>query len=148
MRTAEKNVDILKTLKSHIGMGLEISEAEDESLDIQVRIAEIGAEFKEMLSNISAETVDSFDEEKVKELMNEKSNLQSQLDRISNINQKRENAKSRLGEIYTVLDVMKNHPLQYDDIIVRQLIEFVAVESKEQIKVIFIGGLTVTERLY
>ena len=35
----------------------------------------------------------------------------------------------------------------YDDQIVRQIIECVIVESKEQIRVIFAGGLEVTQSL-
>ncbi len=147
MRTANENADVLRTLKMHIGMGLEIDDTEDTSLDIQIRIAEIDAEFKAMLSNISADTADSFDEERVKELMDEKSRLQGQLTQIAERKQKRENAKSRLDEIYTILDGLKNHPMEYDDRLVRQIIECVVVESKEQIKVIFLGGLTVNEQL-
>ncbi len=100
-----------------------------------------------MLSNISADTADSFDEERVKELMDEKSRLQGQMAKIAERMQKRENAKSRLDEIYTIMDGLKNHPMKYDDKIVRQIIECVAIQSKEEIKVIFVGGLTVTEQL-
>ena len=38
-------------------------------------------------------------------------------------------------------------PMEYDDQIVRQIIECVIVESKEQIRVIFAGGLEVTQSL-
>ena len=79
--------------------------------------------------------------------MNEKNKLLGQLEQISTSKQKRENAKSRLDEIYVILDGLKNHPMAYDDQIVRQILECVIVESKEQIKVVFIGGLEVTESL-
>lgn len=79
--------------------------------------------------------------------MNEKNKLLGQLKQIGNAKQKRENAKSRLDEIYTTLDGLKNHPLTYDDQIIRQILECVIVESKEQIKVVFIGGMEVTEQL-
>lgn len=55
--------------------------------------------------------------------------------------QRRENAKSRLDDIYMILDGIKNRPMEYDDQIVRQLLECVVVDSKEQITVIFKGGL-------
>ena len=57
--------------------------------------------------------------------------------------QKRESAKSRLDDIYTILDGIKNRPMEYDDQIVRQLLECVVVDSKEQITVIFKGGLKI-----
>lgn len=47
---------------------------------------------------------------------------------------------SRLDEIYSVIDLLRNHPLTYDDQIVREILECVVVESKEQIKVVFKGG--------
>ena len=147
MRTAQINTDVLNTLKLHIGMALTSDESEDTSLALQIRIAEIDAEFAAMLKSISSDSVDAFDENKAKDLMNEKSNLQQQLSQIADNKQKRENAQSRLDDIYTILDGLKNHPMQYDDRIVRQIIECVVVESKEEIKVIFIGGLETTERL-
>ncbi len=146
-KTAKQNAEVLKTLKLHIGMGLDAEETEDKSLDIQIRIAEIDAEFKAMVQAVSAQTADTFDESKATSLMNEKSKLLGQLEQIGNTKQKRENAKSRLDEIYTVLDGLKNHPLTYDDQIIRQILECVIVESKEQIKVVFIGGMEVTEPL-
>ena len=42
---------------------------------------------------------------------------------------------------HTILDGIKNRPMEYDDRIVRQLLECVVVDSKEQITVIFKGGL-------
>ena len=56
-------------------------------------------------------------------------------------------SESRLDEIFTVIEGLKNRPMRYDDQIVRQIIECVVVESKDRIKVIFIGGLEVTEEL-
>lgn len=147
MRTAKQNADVLRTLKLHIGMGLAATDVEDNSLDIQIRIAEIDAEFKAMLQAVATDTMDAFDEEKAGRLMNEKAELQKQLDRISETKQKRENAKSRLEEIFMILEGLNNHPMTYDDKIVRQIIECVVVESKERIKVVFVGGTEVTEPL-
>ncbi len=146
-KVAKQNAEVLKNLKLHIGMGLDAEETEDKSLDIQIRIAEIDAEFKAMVDSVSAQTADSFDEGKATALMNEKSKLLGQLEQISATKQKRENAKSRLDEIYTILDGLKNHPIKFDDQILRQILECVIIESKEQIKLVFVGGLEVTEPL-
>lgn len=147
MTTAKQNTEILKTLKLHIGMGLDAEETEDKSLDIQIRIAEIDAEFKAMVQAISAQTADNFDDKRATALMNEKNKLFGQLEQISAANQKRESAKSRLDEIYTILNGLKNHPLNYDDQIIRQILECVVVESKEKIKVVFVGGLELEQTL-
>ena len=141
MKTAARNTEVLQTLKLHIGMGLAGEKSDDNSIDLQIRIAEIDAEFKKMLDRVSTDTIEAFDEETVARLMNEKSLLQQQLDNIADAEQRRENAKSRLDDIYTILDGIKNRPMEYDDRIVRQLLECVVVDSKEQITVIFKGGL-------
>ena len=147
MQTARQNAEVLKTLKLHIGMGLSAETTEDNSLDLQIRIAEIEAEFQKMLKAIAADNVEAFDEEKAKALMDEKAKLQIQLDRIADTKQKRKNAKSRLDEIFTIIAALANHPISYDDQIVRQILESVIVESKEKIKVVFVGGLEVTQTM-
>lgn len=140
MQTAKQNIEVMKTLKIHIGMGLTDEVTEDKTLDIQIRIAEIDAEFQKMLKAVSADNADRIDEERITEMMNEKQRLTVQLEQYAAMRQKRESAKSRLDEIYTILDGLQNHPMEYDDKLVRQIIECVVVESKEKIKVVFIGG--------
>lgn len=147
LRTAKQNAEVLQTLKLHIGMGLESESAEDKCLDIQIRIAEIDAEFKQMLKAVSSENADAFDEGRLTALMNEKQRLTQQMEQYANAQQKRENAKSRLDQIFTILDGMQNHPMEYDDRMVRQILEGVVVESKDTIKVVFVGGLEVREQL-
>lgn len=146
-KTAKQNSEVLKTLKLHIGMGLNAEETEDKSLDIQIRIAEIDTEFKAMVQSVSAQTADSFDDCRATALINEKNKLLGQLEQISASKQRRENAKSRLDEIFEILDGLKNHPMEFDNQLLRQILECVIIESKEQIKVVFIGGLEVTEPL-
>lgn len=80
-KTAKQNAEVLKTLKLHIGMGLNAEETEDcratalineknkllgqlehKSLHIQIRITEIDTEFKAMVQSVSAQTANSFDD--------------------------------------------------------------------------------------
>lgn len=119
MKIAIQNTDVMNMLKLHMGMGLMCENEEYNILDIRVRIAEIDAEFKRMLDCVSAETIDVFDDEKATRLMNEKSELQQQLAHYDSLQQQRENTKSRLDDICTILDGLKNHPMEYDDQIVR-----------------------------
>ena len=147
MRTAKQSADVLGTLKLHIGMALDISDTEDNSLDIQIRIAEIDAEFKAMLQAIATDTVEEFDEQRATALMAEKNNLEQQLAQYDSAQQKKENTESRLNEIFTILDGLENHPMEYDDRLVRQVLECVVVEFKERIKVIFAGGLEVEQTI-
>lgn len=147
LKTAQENAELLKTLKLQISMGLEAEETEDKSLDIQIRIAEIDTEFKKMLNAVSEGNIENFDEEHANELMSEKQKLTQQLEQCVNAKHKRESAKSRLDEIFTILDGLKNHPITYDDQIIRQILECVIVKSKEEIEVVFAGGLKVREQM-
>lgn len=52
-----------------------------------------------------------------------------------------------LNEIFTILEGLANHLMTYDDQIVRQILECVVVESKDQIKVVFVGGTEVIQTL-
>ena len=142
-----QSADVLGTLKLHIGMGLDTSDTEDNILDIQIRIAEIDAEFKAMLQAIATDTVEDFDEQRATELMNEKSALEQQLSQYENVQQEKEKTESRLDEIFTILEGLENHPMEYDDRLVRQVLECVVVESKDKIKVIFAGGLEVEQAI-
>lgn len=145
---AFNNDDVLNNLKLHIGIGLETGESDDKSLEIKIRIAEIDAEFKELLKNISAEiSVEDFDDSKMSELLNEKHCLEHQLEMFTESKQKRDAAKGRLDEICNIVDGLKNHPMTYDDKIIRQMLEYVIVESKEKIKLVFIGGTEIIQEL-
>ena len=75
--------------------------------------------------------------------MTEKRKLESRLAEYAAAEQHRKNTASRLDQIFTILDGMKNHPLTYDDQVIRQILRCVVVESKEKIRVVFIGGLEV-----
>ena len=66
---------------------------------------------------------------------------------ISEFNNKDKNKKSRIAEIMDLIDGIKNRTMEYDDRLVRQIIEAVIVESKEKIKVIFIGGYEIEQVL-
>lgn len=147
METAKQNLDLFRNLKLHIAMGLQMDNMEDKSYEIEVRIAEIDAEITTMINAVSADTIDAFDENRVHVLVAEKEELRKQLSEMLEIKKKREITESRLDNIYMIMDALKNHPLTYDDELVRQMIEWVVVESAEKIKVVFVGGLETIQTL-
>ena len=148
METAKINPEVLKTLKMHIQMGLGAESDKDESIELQIRIAGIDKEFKEILDSVTAENPQSLlTDPRIKALMDEKRMLENKLAQYSTAQQHCKNAMSRLEQIFTILDGMKNHPLTYDDQIVRQIVQCVIVESKEKIKVVFFGGMEDDEML-
>lgn len=82
---------------------------------------------------------------RVKTLMTEKRTLENKLAEYMAAEQHRKNTKSRLDQIFSILDSMKNHPMTFDNEIIRKILQCVIVESKDKIKVVFIGGLEVEE---
>ena len=49
--------------------------------------------------------------------------------------------------MFTILDVLANHPLAYDDRIVRKILDCVVVENKHQIRIVFKGGLEILQEV-
>ena len=146
-QTAQQNMDTLQALKTHIGVALGAAEKEENTVEIEFRIAQIDAEFKSMIDTASADTVDGLDESRIQQLIAEKNELQAKLGEIDEERGRQQTVQDRLETIYTVLDGLKNRPMTYDDEVVRQLIDCVVVESKDRIKVIFRGGLQVEQQL-
>ena len=144
LKTAKSNPDILQTLKMHIQIGLGAEAGEDESVDIQIRIAQIDKEFNDILNTVTAENPESLlTDPRIEAMMSEKRILENRLTEYISAEQHRKSTKSRLEQIFTILDGMKNHPLTFDNEIIRKILQCVIVESKDKIKVVFIGGLEV-----
>lgn len=49
-----------------------------------------------------------------------------------------------MNEVLNTLDALKNHPIEYDDKAVRLLIDCIKVLSKNELLVIFKGGIEKT----
>ena len=110
---------------------------EENSIDIEFRIAQIDAEFNSMIDTASADTMDGFDENRIQQLLKEKNELQEKLRLIHKEKDSQKITQTRLDSICTVIDGLKNCPMAYNDEVVRKLIECVVIESKDQIKVVF-----------
>ena len=142
MKVVQTNPHVLQTLKMHIQMGLGGEAGEDESMDIQIRIAQIDKKFKDILNSVTAENQQSLlVDPRIGELMSEKRILENRLAEYAAAEQKRADTESRLANLYTILEGMKNHPMEYDDRMIRKILRCVVVQTKQRIKVIFIDGL-------
>lgn len=143
-----KNADVLKTLKSHIAMGLNANSINDNSIELQIRIAEIEKEFSKLITDTNTENANDDNRESLMEtLLTEKIQLKKQLDEIEILKKNKQLTMSRLDEIYSIIDLLRNHPLTYDDQIVREILECVVVESKDKIRVVFKGGIEIIMQL-
>lgn len=142
MKMAKENAEVLKTLKSHIAMGLNADSINDNSIELQIRIAEIDAEWQKVINATTTENENDDNREAIMEkLLTEKNQLKKQLEEIDTLKKNQQLTMSRLDEIYLIVDSLRNHPLTYDDQIVKEILECVVVESKDKIKVVFKGGV-------
>ena len=148
MNNAQQSADVLSILKEHISIGIQADEVEDNSLELLIEIAKLDEKYNELFNKMTADTEDIESiENQLIEIISKKLSLQAQVEEIKNEHIKRENAQSRLEQIYLILDGLKNHPMTYNDTLVRQILDTVVVESKERIKVIFTGGYEVEQEL-
>ena len=93
LKTAKSNPDILQTLKMHIQIGLGAEAGEDESVDIQIRIAQIDKEFNDILNTVTAENLESLlTDPRIEALMSEKRMLENRLTEYMAAEQHRKSA--------------------------------------------------------
>ena len=101
--------------KSHIAMGLN-TEIDDNSIKLKIRIAEIDEEFEKLISETTSDNEnDSSRDQVMEKLLTEKIKLKQQLEKIETSKINKQFTKRRLDEIYSVIDLLQNHPLTYDD---------------------------------
>ena len=54
-------------------------------------------------------------------------------------------SQSKINEIVRLTDILENQPLQFNDELIRQMLQCIVVENKEQIKVIFNDGTEIDQ---
>ena len=146
--SAMQNIEVIEVLQQHISEGVSVGGDEKKIIDIRVKIAKIEENFKNMLNDVSNENADYFDENRAMQLLEEKNALERELQSLEGKKQKSETQKERKENLVTVVGGIKNHSLNYDDRLVRQLVECIVVESKERVKVVFKGGMETEQNLY
>lgn len=146
-KVAVENSNLLQTLKTQIAMNMKCDNDESSELDIKVRIAEIDIEFKKLLSSLSVDLESNTSTENaISELMIEKRKLEKELEKCRE-NNSPSASESKLNEISHITQILGNQPLEFDDTLIRQILECVVVQSKDQIKVIFKDGNEVEQPL-
>ena len=141
---AMQNTKLLQTLKSHISMTVKCDDLEDQRLEIKVRLAEINEEFQKAMSLVSVDDDNNvIIEQRLTELIMERDMLNKELAKYA------ENdiasAQSKINDIVRLTDILENQPMQFNDELVRQMLQCVVVESKDLIKVIFNDGTEIDQ---
>ena len=141
---AMQNTKLLQTLKTIIAMTVKCDDSEDRKLEINVRLAEINEEFQKAMSLVSVDDDNNLViEQRLTELIMEKETLNKELAKYSD--EDSANSNSKVNEIVRLTDILENQPLQFNDELIRQMLQCVVVESKDRIKVIFTDGTEINQ---
>lgn len=146
MENAIKTPELLNTLKNCIKKGIAPDESEDNILDLQIKIIKLDEEYNDLLNQMVVD-IDKCDviEEKLVDIVTQKHKLQDKIAKYKICKLQNENLKFRIDEIYEVVDGLKNHPIEFDNSVIRQVIDCIKVVSKDKITIIFVGGYEVTK---
>ena len=149
VKMAKQNADVLEVLKINIGMGIGTSNCgERNRLNLQIEIEKIESEFNSILCQITDDIQDrETNEMKLEKLIAQKRKLEKQLEECQEHEEKQERTNSRLEEISNTLSRLQYQPIEFNDQIVRQILEKVVVESKQRIRIVFVGGYEVIQEV-
>ena len=111
------------------------------------RIALIDTEIDAKISSVTADNIEDYDDKAIMELLTEKNELEHRLQKAIEENAAREGQEEKVQEVLQIADMLKNHPMKFDDKMLRKLLKRVEVLSTEEILITFAGGLQVREKM-
>ncbi len=144
----EDKDELINTLKNSLRVALD---AEDDGIDtaaITARIEELDSVMMDLveLSSKSSASADYFDA-KFEEISDKRKQLQDKLKDHAQRQTITENNNSRMKELFEILEQADFNLEEYDEPLVKQLINKVTVLSAEKIKITFKGGLEIEQEL-
>lgn len=144
----EDKDDLIDTLKHSLRVALD---AEDDGIDtsvINARIEELDSVMMDLveLSSRSSASADYFDD-KFKEISDERTELQNKLKGYAQRQVITENNNARMKELFEILEQANFNLEEYDEALVKQLINKVTVVSAEKIRITFKGGFEVEQTI-
>ena len=129
-------------VESHPGLtdNSDLEEKQERLVSLRQRIDE--------LTSMDSESAQSGDfDELFESLYTEMYSIKDELEDAEKTNAKLDTAVNRIDEMTTVMYGLKNHPVEYNEQIVRQLISSIKVISAEQILILFKDGTEMTADL-
>ena len=145
----EQDNTAYKTLmKATIGEALGINGGSDEADLLQRKIEALNGKMMELVNESvqSGEGMETHESE-FKTISQEIELLKSRINTIQESICKDDSIKDRLAQIQSVITQREQHSTEYDDSIVRQMIECIKVYPDGKLEVIFGGGYLVEETL-
>ena len=116
-------------------------------LEKQERLKALQARIEHLTSMDSDEAQQGDFDARLGQLFAEMYAIQDELEAESNAQGKMELAASSMEEMSTIIQGLRNHPVEYDDQVVRQLIECIKVMSEDTIHIYFKDGTKIEAHL-
>lgn len=136
--------NIKELLKSNVEQAL-TGVSIRETKEIQHRLREIDDARNDYISLIASGAIDKAAlDEQFQKLYAEEQELNSRLEALEENNSVDTNKKSRIAQALRNIDNSAGELTEYNDMLVRKLIECVKVNSKTEITIIFKGGIETT----
>lgn len=131
----------MENLKLHLELGLQ-SGGPDEYARLRLRLGELNSALVELVAASTIDGVDNTEEDAVcKRISDEILSLQSRLAEIETHRKEAENRSEQLEELFSALANARNRLIDYDETMVRQLLQCVKVIDGETLLVVFDGGV-------
>ena len=140
MDLASLNPVVLETLKTHIAMGLRQGDGDTDIYAVQLRLQAIEGELAELFLLESQDGDHGNYEEQIIRLYSGKASLKAKLDAVRAEERRSENEQARLAGVCDDLDRLRHAPIEWDDVVIRQMIECVRVLSKDRLRLSFLVG--------
>ncbi len=118
-------------------------------VELQVKITKLQEQCDDMIRSIKFDedmNATPFDDELFEKLMMEKNKAEEELEKVIQESSSNSLTSRRIDEIIDMLSALKNHPYEWDDVMIRQLIDKIVVGGKNHIRIIFVGGYEVERR--
>lgn len=145
---AQADGSVLETLKLHIGMGLTGAGSSGEGpYALRLRMGDIEAAIGKLIEREAQSGNEGAYDSEFQALYAEKMALKEKLETIRSEQNHTEGQQARLREIFAAVDGLRDQPLEWDEQVIRQLIEWVRVESKEKLTVRFRCGVEIETRM-
>ncbi|MEG1651122.1 MAG: recombinase family protein, partial [Oscillospiraceae bacterium] len=124
----------MERLQLYMEMYFAKENGSDSTYGIKTRLCELADEWKILMEQINSTDTGVLDD-MFKAISDEKAVLNGKLKEMKAEKTSKENATAIINEATILLEGLKNHPVSYNDQVVRQLIQYVKVLSADRISV-------------
>ena len=148
MQLAKQDENVITILKEQIRAGIRNEEAGSENIEtLTKRIAILDTEIDAKISSVTADNIEGYQDSALLELLQLKKSLEKDLESEIAKTAEQEGKEERVQEALQITEMLKNHPMKFDDKMLRKILKKVEVLSTEEIRITFTGGLQAVQKM-